>query len=90
MDKMGSVEVCLLQKSGKKCLQTFIYKIPEDILHARREQTLIQIEGLSMERNSLSLKRGILKQKYFSRFACKSAPFFSFFKKELRHIIFKI
>jgi hypothetical protein len=60
--------------------------MPEDILHARSEQSLLQVEGVSTEMNFLSPQRGILKQKYFSCFVC------FFIKKELLvcHIIFQI
>jgi len=36
--------------------------MPEDILHDRREQSLMQIEGASMARNSVSSQRGILSR----------------------------
>ena len=56
---------CLLRSQFPKSwrdLWITLYNIPEDILHGRTEQSLMQIEKASIVRNSLSPQRGILKQ----------------------------
>jgi hypothetical protein len=69
LDKWDPSKSVCFRRAEKKFFFMNVYNIPEDILRDRTEQSLMQIEGASIARNSLSSLERNFKAEHFSRFA---------------------